>query len=246
MIYYSHGDKGGVGKSMVSAVLLEYLLEKSYLRSKSSAPKLIEGDAGQPDIALRYHGVIEVRGVNLNQAGASDAAVMAFTDALEDLGEGDVVVNLPAAAGDTLEHLAEVLITAADELGHESRVFYSIGHTAIATKNALKSINSGLLGAVGAGNRCIVYPAFLGSTENFDWMKSGARESFKGHEIVMPAISPDELAQVVLGTGGTFAALADKTTSPLKMGERLVFQSRFYRPALAAIAVFDDQESQEG
>lgn len=233
MIYYSHGDKGGVGKSMTSAVLLDYLL------SKGATPKLIEGDAGQPDIALRYSQNVEMRGVNLNRAGDSEAAVMAFTDALEELGDGDIVVNLPAAAGDTLEQLSEVLIGAAQELGHETRVFYTMGHTPTASKNAVKSFDSGLVHNVGLGNTCIVYPAFLGKVENFDWVKSGLRDKHATREIVMPAISPEELAQVVLSSTGTFYELSEKATSPLKLSERLVFQSRFYRPAMESIAVFD-------
>lgn len=235
MIYYSHGDKGGVGKSMTSAVLLDYLL------TQGKSPKLIEGDSGQPDIALRYADSVTLRAVNLNRAGDAEAAIMAFTDALEELGEGDIVVNLPAAAGDTLEQLAEVLVGAAGELGHESRVFYTMGHTPTATKNALKSFEAGLIHGVGLDNACIVYPAFLGKTENFDWVKSGSRDKHNVREIVMPAISPEELAQVVLAAPGTFADLADKTASPLKMSERLIFQSRFYRPAMDAIAVFDKE-----
>lgn len=236
MIYYSHGDKGGVGKSMTSAVLLDYLL------SKGGSPKLIEGDAGQPDIALRYSQNVEMRGVNLNRAGAAEEAVMAFSDALEELGDGDIVVNLPAAAGDTLEQLAEVLTAAASELGHDSKVFYSMGHTPTASKNATKSFRSGLLHSVGPDNVCIVYPAFLGKVENFDWVKSGLRDKHNVREIIMPAINPEELAQTILATGGTFAELADKTTSPLKMAERLIFQSRFYRPAMEAISIFGKDE----
>lgn len=235
MIFYSHGDKGGVGKSMTSAVLLDYLL------SQGRSPKLIEGDAGQPDIALRYSDSVEMRGVNLNRAGDAEAAVMTFTDALEELGDGDIVVNLPASAGDTLEQLAEVLVGAAQELGHESRVFYTMGHTPTASKNAVKSFESGLVRNVGMSNACIVYPAFLGKVENFDWIKSGMQDKYNAREIVMPAISPEELAQVVLAAPGTFSDLADKTTSPLKMSERLIFQSRFYRPAMDAIAIFDKE-----
>lgn len=235
MIYYSHGDKGGVGKSMTSAVLLDYLL------SIGGHPMLIEGDAGQPDIALRYADSVKTEYVNLNRSGAAEEAIMAFTDALEELGDGDIVVNLPAAAGDTLEQLAEVLVGAAEELGHESRVFYTMGHTPTASKNAVKSFESGLVHGVGLNNACIVYPAFLGKVENFDWVKSGLRDKHNAREIVMPAISPEELAQAVLAAPGTFSELSEKATSPLKMSERLIFQSRFYRPAMSAISIFDKE-----
>lgn len=236
MIYYSHGDKGGVGKSMTSAVLVDYLL------SQGKSPKLIEGDAGQPDIALRYASSVEMRGVNLNRSGDAEAAIMAFTDALEELGDGDIVVNLPAAAGDTLEQLADVLVSAAQEFGHESRVFYTMGHTPTATKNALKTFDSGLVHGVGLDNACLVYPVFLGKVENFDWVKSGVREKYAVREIVMPAIAPEELAQIVLAAPGTLGDLADKIASPLRTSERLMFQSRFYRPAMEAIAIFDKGE----
>jgi ATPases involved in chromosome partitioning len=233
VIYYSHGDKGGVGKSMTSAVFLDYLL------SIGKTPMLIEGDAGQPDIALRYSDYVKTRAVNLNRAGDAEAAIMAFSDALENLGDGDIVVNLPAAAGDTLEQLSEVLIGVAAELGHETRVFYTMGHTSTASKNAVRSFESGLISNAGIDNTCIVYPAFLGKIDGFDWVRSGFREKYETKEIVMPAIAPAELAQTVLSSGGTFADLCDKQKSTLRLSERLLFQSRFYNPAMA---VFNNAE----
>ena len=231
-IIYSHGDKGGVGKSLVSAVYVDYLLQSGKPAS------VIEGDASQPDIALRYHDLIEKRGVNLNRSGAAEEAVMAFTNAIAELGEGDILVNLPAGAGDTLEELAEVLVGAAEELGHESYVLYSLGHSELATKAAIKSIDCGLLGAVAPEHRCMVYPAFLGSPDNFDWVRSGAREKYQIREIVIPAIKPEALAQKVLSLRGSFESLTGKE-SPLTIGERLIFQKKFLIPALEAVAIFD-------
>jgi hypothetical protein len=47
-IYWVGGDKGGVGKSMVSMALLDYLL------ARSASTMLIESDTSNPDVCKAY------------------------------------------------------------------------------------------------------------------------------------------------------------------------------------------------
>lgn len=231
-LYWSHGDKGGVGKSLLSAVLVDHLLQQG------RDVGVIEGDTGA-DIAARFVDTgLDLQAVNLNRSGAAESAIIAFSDALEALRDKtDIVVNMPAGAGDTLEELAEVLTGVAESLGFVSWVFYSLGHQSSATKNAIRSLDAGLLGSVPESNRCAVYPAFLGNPESFDWVKSGARDRYNVREIVMPAIRPDALAVKVLSLSGPFSRMADKD-SPLTLGERILFQKKWLWPALEAVAVF--------
>ena len=235
-IFYCGGHKGGDGKSMSAAVLTDLLLVRD-----QRAVALIEGDLGQPDIALRYERRIAVRAVNLNQSGASEKAVIKFAEALDKLGDADIVVNLPAAAEDTLDALAALLVEAGSALGHDTRVFYNIGHQATATAAALKSLKAGLLGAAHA--RCVIYPEFLQpDVSRFDFVRSGARDQYLetgGLEAVMPAMRPEDLVDHILGLKGSFTDLA-KPDSQLSFGERLFFGRQWLPEAHKAVATLVD------
>jgi MinD superfamily P-loop ATPase len=49
-LFISHGDKGGTGKSMAAAIALDHSLVTG------TPVLLVEGDAGIPDLALRFRG----------------------------------------------------------------------------------------------------------------------------------------------------------------------------------------------
>ncbi len=237
-LFFSHGDKGGVGKSIVSAVIVDYLL------SKGKKVGVIEGDLAA-DIALRFVNSISVRAVDLNRAGDTERAVIGFIDSLESLdaeGVDDVVVNLPAGSSETLENMADVLTAGAESVGFDVYVFYSLGHQKEATSRALFSVDSGLVSAVPADHRCMVYPAFLGQPDKFDWVKSGTRDKYDIQEIVMPAIRPDALAIKVLEFPGRFSEMISSSDSPLSLSERLLLQKKWLQPAMDAVSVFDKED----
>ncbi len=244
-IFYSSGCKGGTGKSLTSAVLADYLI------AIGSPVAIIEGDLGQPDIAQRFKEVpgIALRAVNLNRAGAAEAAVIKFAEALEGLSpEAEIVVNLPAAAGDTLDTLAGLLIEAGQSLGHDSYVYYSLGHQRTSSESAIRSLREGLLGAVAPERRCIVYPLFLQpESERFDFVRNGARAAFLsagGLEAAMPALRPESLVDKVLSLPGTFSALA-KPDSALTFGERLFFGRQWLPAAHQCVATLYPAPHQE-
>lgn len=233
-LFFSHGDKGGVGKSMLSALLVDHLLQIG--REVS----VIEGDKGL-DIAERFAGLIKLETENLNRSGASNEAVISFIDKLSKLsddGVQDVVINLPSGAGDTLEELAPAIIESAEMTGFVPYVFYSLGHQPVGTANALRSLKGGLLDLVNTENRCMVYPEFQGTPDKFDWVTSGNRDEFDITEIVIPAITPADLAVKVLSFPGRFSDLVSKN-SPLTNGEKIVLQHKWLRPALSSVSIFD-------
>jgi hypothetical protein len=211
MLMISHGDKGGTGKSMLSALLVDYLL------AQGRKVNILEGDLGQPDIALRFAQHVEVGAINLNQAGAADAAVTKFGEWLEAQTAQMIVVNLPAGAGDTLDGLADVLVDVAEELGHQVTVIYSVGAYETSTKGLLRSWDNGILGC--AQHRFIALPEFLGSPQTFHWMKrdeerkrileSGCKE------VIVPALRPDVVRDKVLSLPGPFSDLVNSTALSL-------------------------------
>jgi hypothetical protein len=235
-LFFSHGDKGGVGKSVLSALLVDHLLVSG------ADVGIVEGDT-QADIASRFAGMVDVSAVNLNRSGAAEEAVLAFSESLAEMSGKSVVVNLPAGSGDTLEAFAEPLVTVAESMGFDVFVFYSLGHQSSATKNAIRSVESGLLNAVPRDNRCIVFPGFLGNPDSFDWVKSGAREKAGNiREIIIPAIRPDALVMKVLSLSGPFSMMIEKEFTGLTLMEKALLKSKWLCPSLAAVSVFDDVE----
>ena len=86
----SHGDKGGTGKSMAAALALDHFLA-------TGAPVLlIEGDAGIPDLALRFRGSVPVTLVNLNRAGDAETSFNKLGNVLEAAAAANqhVVINV--------------------------------------------------------------------------------------------------------------------------------------------------------
>ena len=242
-IYYSSGNKGGTSKSMVAAVLADHRL------ACGRQVAIVEGDIGQPDIALRFKSVpgVHLRATNLNRSGASEEAVIKFAEALADLPtDADIIVNLPSAAADTMDALAPMLVDAGRDLGHESYVFYALGHQQTATDSALQSLREGLMAAVPPDHLCLIYPLFLQpDIECFHFVRSGARDAYieaGGLEGAMPALRPESLVDKVLSLPGTFTALA-QPDSALSFGERLFFGRQWLPAAHAAVAVLTEGTS---
>jgi hypothetical protein len=232
-ILISSGDKGGTGKSMVSAVAVDRKI------SAGEPVALLEGDEGQPDIALRYaqHPLVRLGAVNLNRAGDAETAVALFGEWLEQQQSHDVIVNLPSAAGDTLDNLADVIVGVCQDLGHIVQVAYSLGMHRTSSDGLRKSLSHGLLGAVPAENRLVIYPEFLGRAAAFDWSKTPDRAAYLsegGREAVMPALRPDVLRDKVLALPGSFTDLLAPDAG-LSLTERMMFQ-RWLRVAHAALA----------
>ncbi len=203
-IYISHGDKGGVGKSVLAVALTEALL------TGTRSLALVEGDTTQPDLALRYAGDPEVLlGVlPLNRAGDANNAVSAFAAWLEQNDPAYVVMNLPAGASETLDEHGDLIRQVGDALGYSLTCFYSLGKGDTPTAGLVKSLQSGLLSHIETARQIVVYPAFQGDPHDFVWYGHAARKSFQGREIIMPALANRSAFQKMLMTPGRLSAIA--------------------------------------
>lgn len=204
----SHGGKGGVGKSYNSMVKVEYLL------AAGVPVAIIEADPTQPDVAKRYAGDPQVRvGVlTLNQAGDSENAVAKFGEWLETSAAEQVVVNLPAGAGETLDAHGDLLADLADALGYRLVVTYSLEKNGVAADELASSLEEGLMAHVAQENRFIVVPAYKGDPSTFEWLEHPARERFAVPEIIMPALGNRSALRKLEATPGRVAVLADKSS----------------------------------
>lgn len=221
-LFISHGDKGGTGKSMGSGLAI------NRMRRIGLDVLLIEGDAGIPDIAARFDGIITVRTVNMNRAGDSETSFNRLGGLLEEAASAgqDVVLNMPAGAGETIDELAPVLAEIVQGVGFDLVVSFSIAPTRTSTAKLLKSLDSGLLSVVSPDRRSVLFPAFLGAPSSFDWVKNPARVGFLdagGREAAIPCLKPDDLRDKVLALPGAFSDLAEDKDA-MTLTERALFK----------------------
>jgi hypothetical protein len=228
----SHGDKGGTGKSMAAALMLDHFLA-------TGAPVLlIEGDAGIPDLALRFRGSVPVELVNLNRAGDAETSFNKLGNVLEAAAAQGrhVVINMPAGAGDTIDELAPVLAEIVQAVGYTLIVPFSIGPHRTSTDTLIKSLDHGLLSVVDPARRSVLFPLFLGAAGQFDWSKVPSRTEFVnagGREAAIPVLRPDNLRDKILAAPGAFSVLGEDKTA-LTITERALFR-RWLALAHAAI-----------
>ena len=121
----SHGDKGGVGKSIFSMLAVEYGL----YRERGVA--IVEGDTQIGDVKSRYENVVPVLSVNLDKSGKdAENAIATLFGHLEALESDFVVMNAPANAHKALDSHAELIGPVARELGFRICVAWMVGREA--------------------------------------------------------------------------------------------------------------------
>ena len=229
----SHGDKGGVGKSYNSMLKVEHRL------AAGLPVALIESDPTQPDLAQRYAGDpdVSIGALSLNRAGDAENALSAFGAFLEASNPDQVVVNLPAGAGETLDALGGLVRDLADALGYRLVVTYALEKNRVAASALADSLESGLLSHVAPGNRFVVLPEYKGRPDSFEWMHCPDRERFAVPELIVPALGNRSALQRLEATPGRIVRLVDKAARP--DGWMILDQSsvlRWYHAALAALA----------
>lgn len=231
-LYISHGDKGGVGKSYLSMLAVEYLLQFGQV-------SLIEADPTQPDLGARYAGINEVTvgALPLNHAGDAENALSAFGELLETTNADIVVVNLPAGAGETLDSTADMIRDLSDALEYRLIVTYALEKNSIASDTLIRSMRKGLLAVVNPDKRFVAYPEYKGKVETFDWYKRPERKTAEIGELIVPSLGNRSALTRLEATRGRVEDLIDKANRP--DGWMILDQSsvyRWYQAGLTAIA----------
>src|SRR4051812_34398241 len=85
-MYVIGGSKGGVGKSLVTISVIDYLQEKG------EKPVLIETDTSNPDVHKAYKDIVEARLIDLDKADGW----IELVNACDQMPEATVVVNTAA------------------------------------------------------------------------------------------------------------------------------------------------------
>ncbi|MDB2705289.1 hypothetical protein N9Y67_01980 [Pseudomonadota bacterium] len=224
-IIVSHGQKGGVGKSMIASLVANYLTD-NFAKEKLL---LVEGDTGIPDVALRYKNKIKTIGIPLQRG---DMAVEALGELFERLenefnnGVEIVLINLPAGAADTIDkHAVDLVAPVAEALGVVINITYAIGSGNESAKAAGVSLKEGLAGIsdkrIAVVNSAMGEPAKMAwsrSTERDEWLDSG------GEELVLPTLTP-RIADRLHELEGTFSEIASGDKGELTVVDRMIMKS---------------------
>lgn len=197
-----HGDKGGVGKSTLAGLAIDYAI------THYGQVAVVEGDEKIDDVSSRFEGVQGVTGfmVDLSRPDASEEAVIALFEELEGAGLPDVVVvNTPASASATLDRQATVLVEAAHDLGYTVRVAWMLGPD---EASAALSGESELCRL--ADRKVAVVNERFGDVKRFAWNKHAARQSWianGGMESALPHLT-DRAMTAVQDHPGRYSVLA--------------------------------------
>ena len=231
VLFFSHGDKGGVGKSVVSMFATEFLLNRGRVA-------LVETDPRQPDVAVRYAGDPDVTVVtsSMNRAGDSENAITKFGAWLEEKGPDQVIVNLPSGAGETIDEHSDLIRSIADALGYRLIVVYALEKGPVATAVMIGSLTGGLLSVVDRENRFVAYPLYKGDPEIFEWYKAEERKEGRIGEIGIPALKSTSALSKLEKTPGRLSRLTAFGSMP--PGWMIVEQAsvrRWYKAGLEAI-----------
>lgn len=217
IIFYSHGNKGGCGKSFLGMLVTNYLLSRGPV-------VVVEADPKQFDVLERYKddSGVTAGSMSLNRAGDSANAITRFGNYLEESGAPQIVINLPGGAGETIDAHSQILRSLADALEYRMVVTYSLENDPVATRVFKEDLHSGLLSVVEPENRFVVYPLFKKDAREFPWWNDPERKEGKIGEIAIPALLSDSALNRIKEIPGRFSDMANGKTEGLRMTEMLL------------------------
>ncbi|MBN2700568.1 MAG: hypothetical protein JXR29_03860 [Methylothermaceae bacterium] len=238
-IIFSHGEKGGVGKSLIASILIDSAINKF----GADQVLVVEGDPGIKDVADRYRGYVRGEAIPLNRPDpmAAQDAVSHLFDRITVHAAKVVVVNLPSAAGETLDPLAPDLIApAAEALGIEIGVTFAVGPGIESVRAAQRSQESGLVSICPPGHRLAVLNAHLGTPGRFAWQSED--NDWEGHESTLPPLL-ERVASKMRSIPGPLAVVEE--SGDLQVIERLILKKWLHEAEEIGKFFFDSEAERD-
>jgi hypothetical protein len=241
-IFVSHGEKGGVGKSTVAALVAD--------RALAAGMKLaiVETDNSIPDVQARFEGNTNVVLGRLALGADPEAAISRLGSWLERQfanGIEAVVINTPASAAEVFDRQAEVLGMVVEGLDADLTACFAMGPSAEAIKIFEASCQSGLM-SLSAARRVVLLAGHLGEPEAWPWWPAPARHiALKGgfREFTMRRLTDRVMSQVRAKTGA-ITDLAGPAGGLTIADRALLFRwLREMRPACSFMLGIDDDEA---
>ena len=202
-VIFSHGDKGGVGKSVVAAAMVDLVVEKL------GACTALDGDNKTPDMRNRFIDTPSVSTLHMqiNMAGAASEAVARLAGIIEDSADDFVIVNLPSNAGDTLDGMGEMLRDVCDDMGVRMVATYSLGEHDEAADGLNGSLDGRFLSVFDSRDRMVLFPAFIGGKEKFAWYHRPEYKDYIGKQGEFPCLEPKFVFTDVIRRVGLFSEM---------------------------------------
>lgn len=207
LVIFSHGEKGGVGKTAVASAAIELLM------ASKRRVAIVEGDTDNADIAQRYtntaHSIKKVRLSDPSEYQRAVNDLVTFLAECMESGDVDaVVINMPAGAYTTVDRDINVLVAAFEDLNLKIRVAISTGNTEQSIARTVKIATEGI-GKI--GERLILAPEFLKDEALVEKIGAhGLDDAFS-----YPRLSPDSM-QIVLDHPTTTLRELVRPDGPLK------------------------------
>ena len=205
-VIFSHGDKGGVGKSVVAVAMVDLVVEKL------GACTALDGDNKTPDMRNRFIDTSSVSTLHMqiNMAGAASEAVGRLAGIIEDSADDFVIVNLPSNAGDTLDEMGEMLRDVCDDMGVRMAATYSLGEHDEAADGLNSSLNGRFLSVFNPQDRMVLFPAFIGGKERFAWCGRPEYRDYIGEQGEFPCLEPKFVFTDVIRQPGLFSEMVTR------------------------------------
>lgn len=157
-VYYIGGGKGGVGKSLVSMAVVDWL------RAREQDVLLIEGDCANPDVFKAYDSLVEARPIDFDQRDGWEELIDLFD---KEKGRA-IVINSGARVIQYVEAYGFLMQAAVDAGLIDLRVVWPINRSRDAVL-ALADFRE----VVTAGNVAVIRNLFFGAAKKFTrWAES--------------------------------------------------------------------------
>ena len=162
-----HGDKGGVGKSVMCSVICDWL-GKSNINFA-----LVDGDTRNPDVARMFKSTAPVAELNLR----THDGWMDLTDFMSEHTERVIVISMPAGIGEELSKEGATFVNTIKLLDRPMNLFWIINRLPDSV-NLLSEAEKTLGGNL--ASRFVVKNLFFGPAEKFTrWDGSSTRTKFE-------------------------------------------------------------------
>lgn len=204
-IFLVGGGKGGVGKSLMSMALLDFL------HATGHQPFLVETDTSVPDVFKTYKDAIGAEAVNLDEReGWID-----LVNLIEGKAESTIVINTGARNQTGNGNFGRTLCKALPQLGRKLVVFWMIDR-----KRESLELLSDFSKAIPEADVHVVRNLYLGAEKKFELYNSSkmraAIEAKGGRSLSLP-----ELADRVTDAMNGGRLTIESATRDLSLGDRM-------------------------
>jgi hypothetical protein len=208
-IVFVSGSKGGVGKSIATMAILDYLT------SSNRFVKLVESDLANPDVWKSYGRSVESELVDLDQEDGWISLVNTF-DADP---HSTFVINTPARSNEAIRQHGAVLLDSLKELDRKFVTFWVINRQ----RDSLELLES-FMESMPAGVIHVIRNGYFGDARKFELYEQSATKRAIKEQGGLSLFLPD-LSDRVTDALYTDRITLEEAAGQLKLGDRAVLQS---------------------